>query len=86
MENKIRVRSNNKISFILYHLPYISYKLEMVDNIVYFIFNRDEIEDLLMDFHDMLDDKMSNYVELNKWLEIQRMVRDIITIYKKEKM
>lgn len=81
-----RTKSNNKISFILYHLPDISYKLEMKDNIVYFIFNRDEIEDLLMDFRDMLDDKMSNYVELNKWLEIQRMVRDIITIYKKEKV
>ena len=49
-----RTKSNNKISFILYHLPDISYKLEMKDNIVYFIFNRDEIEDLLMDFREMI--------------------------------
>lgn len=81
-----RTKSNNKVAFFLYHKPDLQYKLNMIDGTVYFIFNREDIEDLTMDFNDMMDDKISNYVDLGLWLSLQASIRTLIKNYKDRKV
>lgn len=81
-----RTKSNNKVAFFLYFKPDIQYKLEMNNNgIVYFVFDREDVEDMILDFNDMMNDKISSYVDLGLWLSLQASIRTLIKNYKDKK-
>ena len=82
-----RTKSNNKICYLLYFKPDLQYRLEMVGDTVYFVFAReqDNIEDLLLDFNCMKDNKISSYVDLGTWLNLQITIRTLIKNYKDRK-
>lgn len=81
--NDVMITSNNKIAFILYYKPEVKYKIKLKDNKVYFVFNRIDIEDLVMDFNDMLWERIPEYIDLKRWLDIKDFVREEIRGYKK---
>lgn len=72
------ITSNNKVTFIKYFEPNIKYRTELIDNKIFFMFNSVDIEDLVIDFNDMLKDKYPFYIELKKWLDIRDTVREEI--------
>lgn len=81
--NEVIITSNNKVAFILYYKPEVKYKINYKDNKVYFVFNREDVEDLIMDFNDMLWDKIPEYIDLKRWLDIKDFVGRKVREYKK---
>lgn len=81
--DKVMITSNNKIAFILYYKPEVKYRTQMINNKVFFVFNREDVEDLIMDFNDMLWDKIPEYIDLKRWLDIKDFVGRKVREYKK---
>ena len=81
--NDVMITSNNKIAFILYYKPEVKYRTQMINNKVFFVFNREDVEDLIMDFNDMLWDKIPEYIDLKRWLDIKDFVGRKVREYKK---
>lgn len=73
--DEVLITSNNKVAFILYYKPEVNYNIKLKDNKVYFVFNREDVEDLIMDFNDMLWERIPEYIDLKKWLDIKDKVR-----------
>ena len=73
--DEVLVTSNNKVAFIKYFEPNIKYRTELIDNKIFFVFNSLDIEDLVIDFNNMLKDKYPFYVDLGRWLDIRDKIR-----------
>ncbi|SCI99633.1 Uncharacterised protein [uncultured Clostridium sp.] len=82
--NEVMITSNNKVAFILYYKPEVKYQMKYKDNKVYFVFNRIDIEDLVMDFNDMLRERIPEYIDLKRWLDIKDFLSRKVREFKKK--
>lgn len=81
--DEVMITSNNKVAFILYYKPEVNYRTQMINNKVFFVFNRVDVEDLIMDFNDMLWERIPEYIDLKKWLDIKDFVGRKVREFKK---
>ncbi len=82
--NEVLITSNNKVAFILYYKPEVNYRTQMINNKVFFVFNRVDVEDLIADFNDMLWEKIPEYIDLKRWLDIKDFLSRKVREFKKK--